>query len=108
MFRSVLHLKPGPAGDGAIVDHYVRHQVLLKALRDGGCLQAELQVRLPDRDEVVVSALWSSAADYEQWTASGTRRSETAPLEELLAPDSLPLGAGALYEVVAAVPEGAP
>jgi len=101
LFRSVLHLSPGPLGAGAIVDFYERNDILLKALRDGGCLQAEVQVRVPHSDDVVVTALWLSAAEYERWIGSPARRTDAKDLEGMLAPDVLPLGAGDLYEVVA-------
>ena len=104
MFRSVLRLQPGPEGAASICAYYRDREVLLKALRDGGCLEAEVQVQLPDRDVVVVSALWSSADDYERWTLSGTRGTDAVDLEALLAPESLPLGSGDLYEVALTAP----
>lgn len=100
MIRSVLRLKPRPDGDGEVLDFYERHAILARALQDGGCAGAELHVRVPERDEVVVTALWHTVADYRAWTVSSARASYTDDLEELLAPDSLPLGSGDLYEVV--------
>ncbi|GAA4081843.1 antibiotic biosynthesis monooxygenase [Nocardioides kongjuensis] len=100
VIRSVLRLKPRPDGDGEVLDFYERHAILARALADGGCAGAELHVRVPQRDEVVVTALWHSVADYQEWTVSSARASYADDLEELLAPESLPLGSGDLYEVV--------
>jgi hypothetical protein len=104
LIRSVLRLKPKPDGDREVLDFYERRDILARALKDGGCASAELHVRLPARDEVIVSALWRSAADYESWTNSRWRATDAGDLEELLAPESLPLGTGDLYEVVTCVP----
>ncbi|MBO9523198.1 MAG: antibiotic biosynthesis monooxygenase [Nocardioidaceae bacterium] len=106
MIRSVLRLRPRVDGDDAVLDFYERREILTRALREGGCAAAELHVRLPERDEVVVSALWHSVADYEAWAGSADRARDVGELEELLDPASLPLGTGALYEVVRCLPEG--
>jgi hypothetical protein len=100
----VLRLRPRPAGDRDVLDFYERRDILARALTDGGCAAAELHVRLPGRDEIIVSALWHCVADYEQWAGSTGRATDVGELEELLAPDSLPLGTGDLYEVVACLP----
>ncbi|WP_244930891.1 antibiotic biosynthesis monooxygenase family protein [Nocardioides sp. W7] len=105
MIRSILRLRPRPDGAPQVLDFYERREILARALSEGGCAGAELHLRLPDRDEVVVSALWKSVADYESWTKSTGRATEVGDLEELLAPESLPLESGDLYEVVACLPE---
>lgn len=105
MIRSVLRLQPRPEGDRDLLDFYVRRDILTRALTEGGCASAELHVRLPQRDEVVVSALWRSVADYEAWASSPERATDVTELEELLAPESLPVGTGAMYEVVSRLPE---
>ena len=105
MIRSVLRLTPRPEGDRDLLDFYVRRDILTRALTAGGCASAELHVRLPHRDEIVVSALWRSVDDYEAWASSPERASDVGDLEKLLAPESLPLGTGAMYEVVTRLPE---
>lgn len=101
----MLRLRPRPEATSDVLDFYEKRAILARALSEGGCAAAELHLRLPDRDEVVVSALWNSIADYEAWTRSAGRATEIGDLEELLAPDSLPLEAGDLYEVVACLPQ---
>lgn len=96
---------PRPDGDRDLLDFYVQRDILGRAVSEGGCASAELHVRLPQRDEVVVSALWQSVADYETWASSTQRAADVSALEELLLPESLPLGTGAMYEVVTRLPE---
>lgn len=105
MIRSTLRLQPLPDGASQVIDFYEQRQILARALSEGGCLAAELHLRLPDRDEVVVSALWASAEDYAAWAGSRSRATEVGDLEELLVPESLPLGAGDVHEVVTLLPE---
>lgn len=64
-----------------------------------------MYVRLPGRDEVIVSALWKSASDYDAWRGTSERNDELTELESLLEPDSLPVAAGEIHEVVTSVPK---
>jgi hypothetical protein len=100
----VLRLKLKPGRDGDVVAYYAERDILGKAMSAGGCTAAEIHVRLPERDEVVVSALWRSIGDYDAWLASAGRAVDSADLEVLLAPESVPVGEGETYDVVASVP----
>ena len=104
MFRSVLRLRPRPGGDRDLLDYFERQGILARALCEGGCASAELSVRIPGRDEVVVSALWNSEADYDAWQRTSQRGVEILELERLVDPASLPIGTGEIHEVLVAVP----
>jgi len=104
LIRSVLRFRPRPGGDGDLLDFFERRGILTRALREGGCASAEMYVRLPARDEVIVSALWNSAADYDAWQDTPDRHEELVELESLLEPASLPMAAGEIHEVVTWVP----
>ncbi|HET6154521.1 MAG TPA: antibiotic biosynthesis monooxygenase [Marmoricola sp.] len=104
MIRSVLRFHPRPGGDGDLLEFFERRGILNRAINEGGCAAAEMYVRLPARDEVIVSALWNSAGDYDAWQRTADRGDEIAELESLLEPASLPLPAGEVHEVVTWVP----
>ncbi|MEV6228049.1 hypothetical protein AB0L88_09295 [Saccharopolyspora shandongensis] len=98
MIRSVLRLTPGPAGVQPVVDFYERREVLSRALA-GGCHTVALHVRLPKRDEVLVTAVWPSEEHYQTWATSISRADDVAELQHLLAGDG-EVGTAELYDVV--------
>lgn len=104
MIRSVLRLRPRPGGDRELVEFFERRGILTRALRDGRCASAEMYVLLPGRDEVIISALWHSEADYDAWQQTEYRGLELAELEAYVEQDSLPIGAGEVHDVVTWVP----
>lgn len=104
MIRSVLRLHPRQGGDRDLVEFFERRGILTRALRDGRCAAAEMYVRLPDRDQVIVSALWNSEADYDAWQQTEYRGLELIELESYVEPESLPIDAGEIHELVTWVP----
>lgn len=104
VIRSVLRLKPKAAGPHELIDFYEQRQILPRALAAGGCESAELHVRLPDRDEVIISALWASVDAYQAWTHSPGRAEDVVELQALLATGAQPLEPAELFEVVACLP----
>lgn len=99
MIRSILRMTPREGRHDDVLAFYEEHGILARALGDEGCIALELQVRLPRRDQIVVTGLWRSAADYEAWVASSGRATEVARLRELLDPSAASLGAGEVFEV---------
>jgi heme-degrading monooxygenase HmoA len=104
VIRSVLRLRPKTDGHRDVLAFYEQREILDRALADGGCTAAEVQVRLPNRDEIVVSALWRSVSDYQAWADSASRAADVSELEGLLAADAGALGTADLYEVTTSLP----
>jgi heme-degrading monooxygenase HmoA len=101
VIRSVLRLPVGAGEHQRVVDFYQRRQVLARALA-GGCTAAELHVRLPGHEELLVTALWESEGAYLSWATSNARADDVAELQGLLAADADPITHAELYEVVGA------
>ena len=102
MIRSVLYLTPR-GGDGrAVAEFYRRHQVLEHALRQDGCLGAELQLPVDGAGDVLVTALWRDAGAYQGWLDNPVRSAHAEELAELV--EGFDDGVrGALYDVAVAV-----
>jgi quinol monooxygenase YgiN len=103
LIRSVLYLPPRAGGSDDIVGLYRREEILETALRQDGCLSAELQVpREPDAP-ILVTALWRDAGAYEGWLANPLREATRPKLAELVEGDFDAAVRGAVYDVVLAV-----
>ena len=85
VIRSVLYLRPRGADGRAIVDFYRRHRVLEHAVRQEGCVSAELQVPADAPGDVLVTALWRDAEAYRGWLDNPLRSAHAAELSELVA-----------------------
>ena len=104
--RSVLYLRPKGGDRDAIVDFYRRHGVLERALRQNGCLGAELHVPLQGDGEILVTALWRDAGAYDGWVANPERAAHADELAELAEGDFDSGVRGAVYDVVLSAQPG--
>jgi heme-degrading monooxygenase HmoA len=82
-----------------VVALFARLGILSEASRVPGFVAAELQVPADDSDELLVMALWETAAAYDAWLESPVREQMRPALEELLAESP---AAGRVYEIVEA------
>jgi quinol monooxygenase YgiN len=103
LIRSVLYLSPRAGGSDDIVGVYRREAILETALRQEGCLSAELQVPREPGAAILVTALWRDAAAYESWLANPLRETTAPMLAELVDGDFDAAVRGAVYDVVLAV-----
>jgi quinol monooxygenase YgiN len=100
LVRSLLYLRPKRGAGDAIVDYYRRHGVLERALRQDGCLGAELAVPARGEGDIVVTALWRDAAAYEGWVANPSRAALAEELAALVEGELDAAVRGELYEVL--------
>ena len=107
MIRSVLYLSARPGGVDDIVALYRDEQILEKAMRQEGCLGAELQVPREEGAPLLVTALWRDAAAYDAWVANPIRKTTAPALAALVDGDFDASVRGEVYEVVLAVGEPA-
>ncbi|MCC6641838.1 MAG: antibiotic biosynthesis monooxygenase [Deltaproteobacteria bacterium] len=84
MLRAILTLKPRPGARDAAVSVYRESGIFDLAVREAGCLAAELQVPADPEGPVVVTSLWKSRADYETWGAHPARADLAGRLVGLL------------------------
>jgi heme-degrading monooxygenase HmoA len=103
MIRSVLTLTPKPGQHERLMAYYERQGILRRAVQSTGCRSAEIQLRLPEHDSVVVSAVWATREDYTSWVQSGDRAGDVEELLTLLEGNRTDLDAADVYEVVDAV-----
>ncbi len=97
--RSVLYLHAKPGQRAALVDTFVRIDVLGHAMAQEGCLSVEVQVP-PDEDgPLLVTALWRRREDYDGWLANPWRAESTAEIAPHIADDQ---PVGVVYDVVLA------
>jgi hypothetical protein len=96
--RSVLLLQPRNADYDALVAWFRRHDILGLAIREAGCLAAEVQVPLSRTGPVLVTAQWSSPEAYAGWRTHPVRDQFSGEIEALTDPDPAPIGNG-LYTV---------
>ncbi|WP_455360298.1 putative quinol monooxygenase [Streptomyces sp. SYSU K21746] len=69
MMFTVLTLRPKPGHVDEVVAYYRRHRIL----EVSGAQAAQLLVSRDDPREIVVTAVWPDAADYERWLADPER-----------------------------------
>jgi heme-degrading monooxygenase HmoA len=84
VIRSVLYLRPRGGRQIELVEFYRRHGVLERAVKQDGCLGAELQLPTSGRGEVLVTALWRDVDAYRGWLENPSRTESAAELERLL------------------------
>ncbi len=84
MLRTVLTMKPRPGARDAAVAVYRESGILDLAVREAGCLAAELQVPADPDGAIVVTSLWPSRADYETWGSHPARADLAGRLVGLL------------------------
>ena len=108
--RSVLFLQAKPGMRDELVDVFRRIDIPSNALLQEGCLSVEVQVS-PDEDgPLLVTALWSHRAAYDEWLANPWREYSGSELAPFLNGESH----GVVYDIVlaggdiSAVAAGAP
>ncbi len=99
MIRSILKLKPRQGETRALVRYFEEENIVGSALSVPGCLAVEVQTRLPDGGDVVVTALWSSIQSYEAWLSSQDRQRSGAGMLPLLADGGESIAPARLYRV---------
>jgi len=72
---------PRPGARDALVAQFRASEVFAAAVRDTSALSVELQTSDDPGGPVVVTALWSSAADYERWALHPARALILAELD---------------------------
>lgn len=104
MIRSLLYLTARDDDYEAVVGHFRATGILERASQHRGCLGAEMEVPLTGGGPLVVTALWTSASDYESWRDDPWRLSSSAALETLLqrSPEEVS-PSGTLYQIVHSV-----
>jgi hypothetical protein len=99
--RSILLLQPRNNDYGALVALFNQHDILGLAIREAGCLGAELQVPVSNKGPVLVTAVWRTAEAYAGWRSHAVRARFSDDIERLTEPDASPVQAG-LYTIVIA------
>jgi heme-degrading monooxygenase HmoA len=96
--RSVLLLQPRHGDYAALVELFRRNDILGLAMREAGCLAAELQVPVSGLGPVLVTALWESEVAYAGWRTHPARDVLSGEMERLTEAEAAPVGSG-LYRV---------
>jgi heme-degrading monooxygenase HmoA len=98
-----LLLQPRGGDYAALLEFFRQHDILGLAVREAGCLTAEMQVPLSGNGPVLVTALWDSAEAYDGWRNHPVRATLAPEMERLTEAEAQPVGSG-LYrvEIVAA------
>lgn len=99
MIRSILHLKPAPGRSRALLEYIVEQGIISRALSLEGCLSAEVETKIPDAEDVVVTALWTSIEAYEAWLQSPARLRSGAGMLPLLDADGHEVSGAWLYQI---------
>jgi hypothetical protein len=99
--RSLLLLQPRSNDYAALVALFKQHDVLGLAMREAGCLGAELQVPVSGTGPVLVTAIWQSAEAYAGWRSHPVRARFSGDIEALTEPEPQPVQAG-LYRIAIA------
>jgi hypothetical protein len=99
--RSLLLLQPRDDDYAALVALFKHHDILGLAVREAGCLGAELQVPVSRTGPALVTAIWHSAEAYAGWRNHPVRARFSGDIEALTRPDPQPVLAG-LYTVAIA------
>lgn len=84
MLRAVLTMTPRPGARDAVVSTYRESGIFELAVREAGCLGAELQVPADLEGAILVTALWANRADYEAWASHPARAELAGRLVSLL------------------------
>ena len=96
--RSVLFLQAKPGIRNELVEVFRRIDIPGNALLQEGCLSVEVQVP-PDEDgPLLVTALWTHRAAYEEWLANPWREYSGSELAPFLDGESH----GVVYDIVLA------
>ena len=86
--RSLLLLQPRNNDYAALVALFNQHDILGLAIREAGCLGAELQVPVSATGPVLVTAVWRTAEAYAGWRGHPVRGRFTGDIERLTEPAS--------------------
>lgn len=103
MIRSVLYLTPKDGDHDRLVDYFRENRVLEVAVEFPGCLSAELQVPEVSSAPALVTALWTSAADYANWVSYPWRMTSGTGIRDVLASDDDGEAGGDVYRVAISV-----
>ncbi|KQV40796.1 MULTISPECIES: antibiotic biosynthesis monooxygenase [unclassified Rhizobium] len=109
MIRSMLSLRPRTGASRALVRFFEERRIPERALAFPGCLGVEVQTLLPhgEEEEVVVTALWETLANYQAYLDSAGREEDVVHMLPLLADVPDAVGPARLYEIGAcAQPSG--
>lgn len=104
MIRTVLYLQPRQDAD--LEAFFAQEGVLDRAVSVPGCLGASLHRPVTPGDPYLVTATWTSEADYQGWVDDPWRQQATGALGALLETGPRADEGGQLYTVVAAAGEG--
>ena len=102
--RSVLLLQPRDNDYAALVALFRQHDILGLAVREAGCLSAEVQVPVTGTGSVVVTATWENAEAYTGWRNHPVRDRFSGDIERLTAPQAEAV-TGGVYEIAVSVGE---
>ncbi|MBV9324097.1 MAG: antibiotic biosynthesis monooxygenase [Chloroflexi bacterium] len=99
--RSILLLQPRNNDYAALVALFTKHDILGLAIREAGCLGAELQVPVSRTGPVLVTAVWRTVEAYAGWRSHPVRARFSGDIERFTEPDASPVQAG-LYTIAIA------
>jgi heme-degrading monooxygenase HmoA len=99
MIRSMLSLRPKAGGSRDLVRFFEERRIPERALALPGCLGVEVQSLLPHGEEILVTALWTSPASYQEWLDSDGREQDMVHMRPLLADTLDAVGGARLYEI---------
>jgi heme-degrading monooxygenase HmoA len=100
--RSVLLLQPRGGDYAALVEFFKQQDILGLAMREAGCLTAELQVPESGSGPVVVTAVWESPEAYAGWRNHPVRARFSGDMDRLTEPDPQPVQGG-VYRIAVAL-----
>src|SRR5690242_15485772 len=100
--RSVLLLQPRNSDYQALIDFFKQHDILGLAMREAGCIAAELQVPESASGPVIVTAVWESPEAYAGWRNHPVRARFSADMERLTEPEPRAVSGGVYRIAVAA------
>jgi quinol monooxygenase YgiN len=100
--RSVLLLQPRNNDYAALVALFKQNDILGLAMREAGCLNAEVHVPLNGAGPIMVTAVWESAQAYSGWRNHPVRGRFSGDMERLTEPEPHPIASGA-YTIAVAV-----
>jgi heme-degrading monooxygenase HmoA len=106
MIRSVLYLRPVAGDASSVARFFEEERVLERAAAHPGFLGGELQLPLGRTGPALVTALWSSVADYQGWVADPWRASSASRAGEVFEAIEEPGGGGSIYEVAVTAAPG--
>lgn len=95
-------LQPRNNDYAALVALFTQHDILGLAVREAGCLSAELQVPLSGTGPVVVTATWETAEAYAGWRNHPVRDRFSGDMQRLTEPQADPVSGG-VYAIAVSV-----